>query len=374
MSQHQSHKFKSLFIALTLLLIGFTAGALMFDDASLTAQQQTPQVVNDIELHLANLFDQISPSVVAITVTQELEGSEDSESPFDDPLRSSGSGFVIDLDGHIVTNFHVVETSEDIVVYFVDGTITRASVVGLDPDSDIAVIKVDLPPERLIPVPFGRTDEVFVGQSVVAIGSPFGNDWTLTSGIVSALDRDIPSLSQYRIGAAIQTDAAINPGNSGGPLLNLNGQVIGVNAQIASETRSNSGIGFAIPGDLVQRVAKELIDSGEVAYSVIGIRGGDLDIEVMEALDLADNQQGVLINEVIADSPADDAGLRNLQGSLAEGIVSADIITAINDEPIDGIGAILSYLARFTRPGDTIDVTVLRDGEVVILPLVLGRR
>ena len=374
MPQNHSPKFKSLIVALALLLIGFTAGAVMFDDASITAQQQTPQVVNDIELHLADLFDRISPSVVAITVTQELEGSGDTQSPFDGPQQSSGSGFVIDLNGHIVTNYHVVETSEDIVVYFVDGTITRASIVGLDPGADIAVIQVDLPPGRLTPISFGRIDEVFVGQSVVAIGSPFGNDWTLTSGIVSALNRDIPSLSEYRIGAAIQTDAAINPGNSGGPLVNLRGQVIGVNAQIASETRSNSGIGFAIPGDLVQRVAKELIENGEVAYSVIGISGGDLDIDVMEALDLPNNQRGVIIDKVSAGSPAEEAGLRNLEGTLTDGIVSADIITAINDEPVDGIGAILSYLARYTRPGDTIDLTVLRDGEEVIIPLVLGRR
>jgi S1-C subfamily serine protease len=376
MQQKMTSKLTPLLAALLLVLVGFALGSIASGDGALTAQQQIPSASSEIELHLADIYDRVSPSVVAITVSHTVTITNgESEEEFDDESFSSGTGFVVDRRGHIVTNFHVVEDSEEIIVNFIDGTLTRAEVIGLDPDADIAVIKVDLPEDRLFPVSFGRMNEVFVGQSVVAIGSPFGNNWTLTGGIVSALDRTIPSLSAYSIGSAIQTDAPINPGNSGGPLLNLRGQVIGVNAQINSTTRSNSGVGFAIPVDLVQRAMKELIENGEVAYSVIGIVGGDISLQVMEDLGLPNNQRGLIVREAIPGSPAAAAGLHNWELSDdGEHIISADIITAINGTPINGIGAVLTYLARFTRPGDVIDLNVVRDGQEIVVPLTLGQR
>jgi len=357
-----------------------------------SAQDAGPDLslLTDSERTLAEIYDEASHSVVSIVVTVSLDSlalpdtfdPDDPDPDFTPPdefgeAARSGSGFVIDLDGRIVTNAHVVEDANTIEVYFLDGTITRAELVGLDLDADIAVIQVDLPEDRLFPIAFGRVEELVVGQTVVAIGSPFGQRWTMTSGIVSALDRTINGLGNYSIGAVIQTDASINPGNSGGPLLNLRGQVVGVNAQISSSTRSNAGVGYAIPSDLVQRVTKELITTGTVSYSVMGIRGGDVDLAVMEALGLANNQRGVVVSTVIPGSPAEEAGLRDLTTAVVdeeEVLESADIITDVNGEPIISIGDLIAYLGRYTRPGDVIDLTVLRDGEQVIIPLTLGAR
>jgi len=373
--------------AAVLLAIGFALGTGFLDDSSradapvftapeqiITSQpiQQTvadSPYLNDQERTIAGIYEEVSPSVVSISVIRTSTGTFGGES------GGSGTGFVIDQSGHIVTNYHVVEGSIETRVRFQDGTITRAETVGLDPDSDIAVIKVDLPVDRLRPVTFGNVNELVIGQSVVAIGSPFGQDWTLTNGIISALNRNLDGLGDYSIGSAIQTDAPINPGNSGGPLVNMRGQVIGVNSQIISETRSNSGIGFAVPSDLVQRVASELIKTGEVSYSVMGIQGGDVALEVMESLDLPNDQRGVVVSNVMAGSPAEAAGLRNPEGSAGmTRLQSADIITAIDGRQITGINGLISHLARFTRPGDTVDLTVLRDGQEITLPLTLGRR
>lgn len=378
---------KTMVFAAVLLAIGFALGTGFLDDSSradtpmftapeqtITAQpiQQTvadSPYLNDQERTIAGIYEEVSPSVVSISVIRSSSGTFGGES------GGSGTGFVIDRSGHIVTNFHVVEGSIETRVRFQDGTITRAETVGLDPDSDIAVIKVDLPVDRLRPVTFGNVNELVIGQSVVAIGSPFGQDWTLTSGIISALNRNLDGLGDYSIGSAIQTDAPINPGNSGGPLVNMRGQVIGVNSQIISETRSNSGIGFAVPSDLVQRVASELVKTGEVSYSVMGIQGGDVSLEVMESLDLPNDQRGVVVSNVLAGSPAAEAGLRNPEGDASmTRLESADIITAIDGRQITGINGLISHLARFTRPGDIVDLTVLRDGREITLPLTLGRR
>jgi S1-C subfamily serine protease len=390
MSRKYQNRLKSLAVAVVLVMVGFMLGTTAYGTTS--AQDAGPDLslLTDSERTLAEIYDEASHSVVLIVVTVSLDSlavpetfdPDDPDPDFTPPDEfgegaRSGSGFVIDLDGRIVTNAHVVEDANTIEVYFLDGTITRAELVGLDLDADIAVIQVDLPEDRLFPIAFGRVEELVVGQTVVAIGSPFGQRWTMTSGIVSALDRTINGLGNYSIGAVIQTDASINPGNSGGPLLNLRGQVVGVNAQISSSTRSNAGVGYAIPSDLVQRVTKELITTGTVSYSVMGIRGGDVDLAVMEALGLANNQRGVVVSTVIPGSPAEEAGLRDLTTAVVdeeEVLESADIITAVNGEPIISIGDLIAYLGRYTRPGDVIDLTVLRDGEQVIIPLTLGAR
>jgi 2-alkenal reductase len=391
---------KSLVVTLLLIILGFAGGTVIYehlaDDAQIEerpwfveqAEEQSAQMISleteetrldtsveqvssalltEPERIMASVYNSVSPSVVAINVFRETSGFG-----FEGELATSGSGFVIDSNGHIVTNYHVVEGADEIVVNFVDGTIVRAEPVGLDIDSDLAVIKVDLPEGRLFPVKFGSEDDLIIGQAVVAIGSPFQQRWTMTSGIVSALERDIQGLGTYRVGSVIQTDAPINPGNSGGPLLNLLGEVVGVNSQIISQTRSSSGVGFAVPSTLVQRVAKELIERGSVEYSFIGIgtldAGGEITIDVIELYDLANNQRGLPIGTVQLGSPADEAGLRPATED------SIDIITAVDGIPVNGFAELIGYLAEKTRPGDEITLSVLRGSELIEVPLTLANR
>lgn len=336
-------------------------------------QQASGLSITESERLLTDLYNRVAPSVVSINVRADLSSftnptepeEEESEDEF---LEGSGSGFVIDRQGHIVTNFHVVDGAERIEVQFFDGTILRAEVVGLDPASDIAVIQVDRAAEQLSPVEMGDSDALLIGQTAVAIGSPFGQRWTMTIGIVSALDRTLQGLTQFSIGSVIQTDAAINPGNSGGPLLNATGQVIGMNSQIISNTRSNSGIGFAVPSNLVKRVAAELITSGTVNYSYLGITGGEVDLDLIEQFNLPNNTRGAVVGDVLAGGPAAEAGLRGVSND------SVDIIVAINGEPVTGMNSIISYLSSNTRPGDTVVMTVLRDGALIDVNVTLGER
>ena len=382
----------TLFISgLLLVVFGFVIGTAILPSAadSLPAPvlipvplQQTLPDLNELgltpnEQHIATVFNTVSPSVVSINVTtQSPNSSLNSGFGF-----GSGSGFVISNEGYIVTNNHVVDgaTADGIEVNFVDGTIVRGDVVGVDPDADLAVVRVNLPPERLQPVIFGDSDKLVIGQTTLAVGSPFGQRWTLTSGIVSAIDRTIQGLTQFSIGSVIQTDAAINPGNSGGPLFNLQGEVIGVNSQIVSRSRSNSGVGFAVPSNLVKRVATELIETGSVDYSFLGISGGpDLNLNLIETLNLPNNLRGVVISSVSPNGPAGRAGLRSpgnevtVRGERVP--ASADIITAIDGVPISGMNGLVSYLAANTHPGDTVNLTVWRDGQQIVLSVELGQR
>jgi S1-C subfamily serine protease len=313
----------------------------------------------------AQVFEQVSPSVVSILV----------ETP---QGVGQGSGFVIDEQGHIVTNNHVVEGAEFIEVEFIDGTLAEGTIIGLDPDSDLAVIQVDLPEDKLYPVPFGDSSALYIGEPVVAIGSPFGQEFTLTTGIISATERSITGLTGYSIGDAIQTDAAINPGNSGGPLLNLNGEVVGVNSQILSASRSNSGVGFAIPSNLTQRIAQQLIEQGFVEYSYLGISGGEVNLRVINQLGLPNDLRGVVVASVQPGGPSARAGLQDAETNVspngAEELAGADIITAINGEEITSMEELVSYLAQQTVPGDTVTLTVYRNGEYVNLDVRLTPR
>jgi 2-alkenal reductase len=376
---------KSIIITIVLFGFGFIIGTMISRSTAMTNFPDNPALgtlprsqtvlpqgnISTDDLSRAEIYQRVSPSVVSITVTRSSGTAVTEDS------LSGGSGFVIDFDGHIVSNAHVVANATEIIVYFLDGTITRAELVGTDFDSDLAVIKVDLPADRLLPVTFGNMDNLFVGQSVLALGSPFGQDWTLTAGIISALNRTMRGLSNYNIGSVIQTDAPINPGNSGGPLFNMQGQVIGVNSQIVSQVRANSGVGFSVPADLVQRVATELIQTGRVDYSYLGIYGGDVNLTIIEQLNLPNNQRGVVVDSTENRSPAREAGIRNItvtgQGANAR-VASADIIVAINGLPMPNFAEMIAYLAKNTRPGDTITLTVLRDSQLVELPLVLGSR
>lgn len=334
-----------------LVILGYSAGWSARDGAL----AQNPPRLNEVEKVVSTLYFESSPSVVSISVIDPLFGE-----------YSGGSGFVVDTDGHIMTNAHVVESDDldnsYLEVSFFDGTRVRGEIVGSDLDSDLAVVKVDLPAAQLRPLQFADSDNLFIGQSALAIGSPFGQKWTLTAGIVSALDRTINGLGSYQIGAVIQTDAPINPGNSGGPLLNLEGQVIGVNAQIISEDRANQGVGFAIPSNLAVRVLDDLKTTGKVEYSYLGVRNvEDLNLRAVERLRLPNNIQGVVIGSVTG--PAQTAGLR-----------TNDVITAIDERPVGNLGVLLAYLAINTSPGETITLTVLRDGQTMSLPVLLGTR
>ena len=362
---------KTMFVALISILFVMSVG--LFS----VAAQDTEAIpfVADV----SDVYEEVSPSVVSISVTANRAGqSIMGQSVPEQEIQGGGSGFVYDNQGHIITNNHVVEGATDIVVSFVDGTKARATIVGLDPDSDLAVIRVELPDSvlaELQPVQFADSDALEVGEPVLAIGSPFGQRWTLTTGIVSALQRTIQGVGNFSIGGVIQTDAAINPGNSGGPLLNANGEVIGVNSQIISASGANAGIGFAIPGNLTQRVTVDLIERGYVEYSYLGITGGDVTIDVIETFELANDTTGVVVGESVLGGPAARAGIQSAEISDAQELLSADIITEIEGAGISGMGDLITYLASNTRPGDTVTMTVLRDGEATLnLNVVLSPR
>lgn len=350
-------------LILILWMIGANISGGLFAYSTVSAQQ-----IGDINSY-TQIYQQVSPSVVAIRVTVTGRNGRVIGT-------STGSGFVIDTEGRIVTNNHVVDRESFIEVEFYDGTLAEGQIVGVDPDSDLAVLDVNIPSEKLFPITFGDSNALLVGQPVVAIGSPFGQDWTLTTGIVSGLNRILEGLTSYSIGGVIQTDAAINPGNSGGPLLNLNGQVIGVNSQIATDSGSNSGVGFAIPSNLVQRVALELIQDGSVEYSYIGISGTDVTLPIIRTLRLPDNTRGIIVTQVASGGPAAQGGLRNSAiSNNANSAANVDVITAINGVPIKGMADLVSYLAGQTLPGQTIMLSVLRDGtQAINLPVLLSTR
>jgi 2-alkenal reductase len=321
-----------------------------------------------------HIYDTVAPSVVSIVI----EGRRNSEDVW--KRLSSGSGFVIDTDGHIVSNYHVIANTDDITqllgpnaegrisASLFDGTIVEADVIGRDPQSDLAVIHVNVAPERLHPITFGDSEALHEGQFVFAIGNPFSNDWTLTSGIISALNRSIPGLDIFSIGGVIQTDAAINPGNSGGPLVTLAAQVVGVNSQINTDTGVNTGVGFAIPSNLVVKVADMLIREGEMHYSYLGIDSDPIDLSFIESYDLPNNIRGVPITKIQRNGAAATAGLRAMSEN------SLDIITAVDGIPTANFDEMIAYLSIHTSPGDTVILTVYRNGEILELSLTLTDR
>ena len=341
------------------------------------------------ELLIAGIYQRVAPSVVHVRVVQQVSEMDDSlfDIPgmpdFDHPdefyQRGEGSGFVWDKEGHIVTNYHVVEDAASVEVTFIDGTSFPAEVVGTDPDSDLAVIFVDSPEEWLHPITLGDSEAAFVGQRVVAIGNPFGQEWTLTTGIVSALGRTMPSgTSQFSIPEMIQTDTAINPGNSGGPLLDRNGQVLGVNTLILSLTQASSGVGFSIPVNVVKQVVPSLISEGYHAYAWLGIVGRDMDRDTSIAMNLSPDQRGALVLEVTESSPADTAGLLasfetvEMFGALLD--IGGDVIVAANNQPLRSMDDLIVFLVEQTVPDQEITLTVLRDGEEISLDVTLGER
>ncbi len=332
---------------------------------------------------LKAVYHKVNPSVVYI---ENLTTLQDTQGQGATVPESEGSGFVWDSDGHIVTNDHVVRGATELRVTFSDGVVLPADLVGTDPDSDLAVIQVDPGLVNLVPVERGNINEVEAGQRAVAIGNPFGFAGTMTSGIVSAVGRSIPAITGFSIPMAIQTDAPINPGNSGGPLLNERGQVIGVNAQIRSDTRANSGVGFAIPVNIVERVAPALIADGVYHHSFLGVSGQTYSPAWAEATGFLRTARGAYVISVTAGGPASKGGLRagkqNTDIVLGPGETGleylragGDLITAIDDKPIAGFDDLLVYLESFKSPGEAVKLTVQRAGEGQIdLTITLGER
>jgi 2-alkenal reductase len=325
------------------------------------------EIVQAHEQLLVALYRDTVPSVVRITAVSAGGAA------------GEGSGFVWDDDGNIVTNFHVVQGARTISVFFKDGSEFDATIVGTDPDADLAVIRIDASPAYLRPADLGDSSTVQTGQMAIAIGNPFGEDFTMTTGIVSAVGRGIESgFGSYTIPAVIQTDAAINPGNSGGPLLDRQGRVIGINTQIRSDSRQNSGVGFAVPVDLIKRVVPSLIEDGSYEYAYLGISGRSIDNAVREGAGFGPEVKGVLLGQVSPGGPADTAGLRGsdrtvrVNGQQIE--VGGDVVLAVEGNAVTAMEGLIGYLALTTSPGDRVDLDILRGGEVTVVTVTLGAR
>ncbi|RJS82401.1 PDZ domain-containing protein [Candidatus Bathyarchaeota archaeon] len=321
-----------------------------------------------ISLTAAWIYNLTKNSVVLIKVT--------SITPFGRSV-AEGTGFVYDKEGHIITNNHVVESGGKITVRFIDGTTVNARLVGRDPYSDLAVIKVDVSEEKLCPLPLGNSSKLVVGEPVYAVGNPFGLSCSITEGIVSQLGRQLKTKGGYLIVDVIQTDAAINPGNSGGPLLNRFGEVVGVNTAIYSYTGTFSGVGFAIPSNLVRKVVPSLIEKGYYEHPWIGVAGLDVTPEIAKLMGLKE-PKGFLVTSVMKGSPAEKAGLRGgNQAVVIEGeevVIGGDVIIGIDGREVRGINDILIYIERYKNVGDNVTLTIIREGGETEVPLTLGAR
>ncbi|GAA5184214.1 trypsin-like peptidase domain-containing protein [Niveibacterium umoris] len=307
------------------------------------------------------LFERSRDAVVFIT-TRERVRDFWSRNVFSVP-KGSGSGFLWDEGGFIVTNYHVIEGASEATVRLADGTDYRSTLIGASPEHDIAVLRIKLGDKRIAPIPLGTSRDLRVGQKVFAIGNPFGLDWTLTSGIVSALDRSLGEDDGRAIHHLIQTDAAINPGNSGGPLLDSAGRLIGMNTAIYSPSGASAGIGFAVPADTVNRVVPELIRSGRYERPNLGL---ELDERVNARLARMLDVRGVVIVRVERGSSAEAAGLRGLTVTSNGSVIAGDIITAVDGKSVDSVDKLLALLDD-KRGAGQVQLSVLRQGKTVIV-------
>ena len=351
-------------------------------DSSPNVTTNSLQMTSNDSLTLTGLFEETQQSVV------QVSGTSSEDNPF---LGASlGSGFIYDNNGHIITNYHVIAGSnpEDISITFIDGTVYRARVIGTDQYSDFAVLHVeeDVPAEKLIPLPLGNSSALQVGQEVVAIGNPFGLSGSMTEGIVSGLNRLIPvyqdpfsdvAAPAFSIPDVIQTDAAINPGNSGGPLLDLQGEVVGINSAIFSTTGGFAGVGFAVPSNTIAKIAPILIESGTFQHPWLGVSGIDMTPEIAEAIGLGE-PRGFLVIETAPGGPADVAGVQAgttpMQLGGREIALGGDVILAINDKAVRKIDDVLGYLEQATEVGETVKLTVWRGGQILEIDVTLGAR
>lgn len=344
-----------------LILGSIWLGDRLIRDLLLTADEPrtvTPRgALAEFEQHTMALFENAAPSVAYIFTevpTRTVFGGAGTQ-------QGAGSGFVWDGAGHVVTNFHVVEGARRVGVRLDEGEIVRADVVGTAPDYDLAVLRLDEPRSSFRPIPVGSSDDLEVGQAVYAIGNPFGLTRTLTTGVISALERRLPTQSQREIRGVIQTDAAINPGNSGGPLLDSSGRLIGVNTAILSGSGASAGIGFAVPVDVVNEVVPQLIREGRVPRPGVGI------VPAPEELAARLGVEGVVVVEVLPGSSAEAAGLRGVD-RRAERI--GDVIVAVDGEPVVNL-ADMARLLRDVGVGNKATLTVLRDGTKQRVPITV---
>ncbi|MHA7734592.1 S1C family serine protease [Nitrosopumilus sp. S6] len=320
------------------------------------------------KLSLIEIFEKSEPGVVRVNVQRGETG---------DPVGGVGSGFVFDKNGHIITNEHVIDNSQKIIVTFLDGRSYNAEIIGVDEYTDLAIIKVNADLSLLRPLSLGDSSNLKVGEPIAAIGNPFGLSGSMTSGIVSQLGRLLPSGSGYSIPDVIQTDAAINPGNSGGPLLNMRGEVVGINTAIQSATGEFTGVGFAIPSQTVAKIIPKLIEDGEYKHPWIGISGRDIDPDLAKVLDLQD-AVGFLVVTVVEDSPASKAGLIGSDKTIEENGVNypmgGDIILSVDGIEVRKIDDILIHLQRAKSVGDEMILEVLRDGRTTNISIILQER
>ena len=366
---------------------------------------QSSGLLSTYQSALEDIYTQVNPSVVNIQVMQPQttssqnlfpffnnpgqQGTPNQATPVPQFSEALGSGFIWDKQGDIVTNNHVVAGASSIQVTFSDGQSVSAKLVGADPYSDLAVVKVDLPASALNPVQLADSSQVKVGQVAIAIGNPFGLQNTMTAGIISAVGRILPvsqeslqgnqsSTGQYSIPDIIQTDAPINPGNSGGVLVNDQGQVLGVTSAIESPVQANSGIGFVIPSNIVKKVVPSLIKTGSYQTSYLGISGTDLTPDLGKAMNLSASQRGALIETVVPNGPADQAGLKgsNQQTTISGQTVAVggDVITAINGQTVNGMDDLISYLFSDTQVGQKVSFTILRNGQQMKVDVTLAAR
>jgi S1-C subfamily serine protease len=364
--------------------VAIAAGWINGDDGASLAAPPLTKPASDNEggdgSLVGEIYDRYSPGVAFVQAEQRAD-EPSSLNPFPQPEggTASGSGFVIDEEGHVLTNSHVVSGAQDIQVTLGEDTEPiDAEVLGRDPSTDVAVLQVDPDDADLQPLPLGSTDDLEVGDPVVAIGNPFGLERTVTTGIVSALQRQIEAPNGFTISDAVQTDASINPGNSGGPLLDQDGDVIGINSQIATGGAGGGsvGVGFAVPIDTARDVANQLLDTGEVEHAFLGVSGADVTPEIADALNL-NVDEGALVQRLVDGGPADDAGIKDGDQEVAvngqQMVAGGDVITAVDGEPVMGMDDVIAAV-NAKSAGDEITLTVERDGQSQDVPVELGDR
>jgi S1-C subfamily serine protease len=338
---------------------------------SVTHEQNNP--------NLDVLYQNLENSVVQITstVTQTRSNIIINGNPLQQQSSRLGSGFVYDNEGHIITNYHVVAGVDNVDVALSNGDIFSAKVIGTDKFNDIAVLQLtdNYSDESLTPVSFADSSQIKVGEQVIAIGNPFGLSNTMTTGIVSQIGRLLPNQEiGFSIPNIIQTDAAINPGNSGGPLLDNTGNLIGMNTAIQSNVGEFAGVGFAVPSNTIKKVVPALIEKGEFDHPWLGISGTTLTPKLAEKFNLPKNFRGAVINDIVKDGPAGKAGLKGALFSSTGEIVSADIVTSIDNVPVKRIDDIIAYVSENKSVGDKVTLQVYRDGSVITVNIELGKR
>jgi len=340
------------------------------DERAVADAQNTSDIRNGTfsRLSLVQIFERSEPGVVQINVKKGIA---------DVAGAGLGSGFVFDTKGHIITNAHVVRNAEEAVITFLDGRSYVADVIGTDEDTDLAVIRVDASRSTLHPLPMGDSSKLKIGEHIAAIGNPFGLSGSMTSGIVSQMGRLLPQASGFSIPDIIQTDAAINPGNSGGPLINMKGEVVGINTAIQSTTGEFTGVGFAVPSNTVLKIVPVLIEEGAYHHPWLGVRGADIGPDYARMLNLLD-ARGFLIMDVIEGSPAFRAGLQGATDTVVEDgesyRIGGDIVLSVDGMEVRKIDDILIHLQREKTVGDTLELEILRDGRTTSLVITLEER